>query len=370
MMKEIDVFIPVYKESKVLEPLIRELVTDNYINKKLFVIIDKPTRKSVEVSKKFSRDVKFILNKKRLGKANVLNEHVGKTSGDILLFLDSDVLINNSKGDFLSGIVKEMKNTDMLDIKKTVVRDSFLSKMTYYEYLAFNINSWLISKSIGKCPAVNGSAFAVKRKMFESLGGFGKVMFEDLDFATRAFINDYKFKYTDKVEVHNIVFSSWKKWFKQRNRWSVGVILWFKKYYRELIQAVKKYPRIFIPGLLSLLPSSFLFITYIAIPDIFMYKFFVFFILLLSVKATFLLPFLVFVTTGVGIFKSMFAMLSSFAVFSVIFHYFSRKIGFQFKYHEFFVYYFFYSFLNLLVLISTIIKIFVFQKKVKLDWKV
>ena len=178
------------------------------------------------------RNVQFIVNKERIGKANALNSTVKLSTGKVLLFLDSDVGIPNDP-DYLRKIIMEMQHTDILDIKKKVTKDkSFLSKMAYYEYLTFNISSWLASRYMHKCPAV-GAAFAIKREIFEKVHGFRKVVAEDIDIATRAFLEDSSFAYSHDVEVENEVHSDWKKWFHQRRRWAIGQALWLKEQYAE-----------------------------------------------------------------------------------------------------------------------------------------
>lgn len=87
--------------------------------------------------------------------------------------------------------------------------------MTYYEYFTFNISSWMASNYLKKCPAANGAAFAIKRETFDSVGGFNKVVAEDIDIATRAFLDDHSFAYTMEVEVRNVVHSDWRSWFTQ-----------------------------------------------------------------------------------------------------------------------------------------------------------
>ena len=112
-------------------------------------------------------NVKFIVNKERIGKANALNSTVKLSSGKVLLFLDSDVQISGDP-DFLRKIIMEIQHVDILDIKKKVSKGkSFLSRMAYYEYFTFNVSAWLSSRYMHKCPAVNGAAFAIKRETFE-----------------------------------------------------------------------------------------------------------------------------------------------------------------------------------------------------------
>ena len=105
----------------------------------------------------------------------------------------------------------ETQTSDIVDIKKRVVKGkSLLSKMAYYEYFTYNVSAWLSSKFLHKCPAVNGAAFAIKREVFEKVGGFHKVIAEDIDLATRAFLEDCSFFYSADVEVKNVVYSDWR----------------------------------------------------------------------------------------------------------------------------------------------------------------
>ncbi|RLJ02563.1 MAG: hypothetical protein DRP11_02910 [Candidatus Aenigmatarchaeota archaeon] len=367
-MSEISVLIPVYKESKLLEKMLQKLLLQK-ISKEIFVIIDEPTEKSIEISKKFGGEVNFILNKKRVGKAGALNKAVKISSGKILLFLDDDIELPD-KPDFLKTIKKEMEDADILDIKKEVIRTSFLSKMTYYEYVGFNIGSWLVARFIGKSPAVNGAAFAMRRDVFDSIKGFRKVVSEDLDIATRSFLKGYRFKYTKNVEVYNHVHSSWKKWIKQRRRWVTGAALWFKEWYKPLLKESVRRPQIFIPALIFVFPSLIIFLTAFLLPDLLIYKLFSILLLFLIIKFNIVLPFLLFTSLGIIIFKSLLFSLIGFLLFTVLFFVLSNRLNFRVKFHEFFVYYFFYSLVSLFFMIAGLIKVFIFNKKSVPDWKI
>jgi cellulose synthase/poly-beta-1,6-N-acetylglucosamine synthase-like glycosyltransferase len=364
----ISVLIPVYKESKLLSAMLHKLISQD-AQKEIFVIIDEPSEESIKISKRFKDDVRFILNNSRIGKAKALNEAVKLSSGEVLFFLDADIELPDDPK-FLGKVIHEMKDTDILDIKKKVCRDSFLSKMTYYEYLGFNIGAWLTAKFVKKAPAVNGAAFAIKSDVFESLGGFRSVISEDLDLATRAFLKSYRFKYTGGVEVHNHVHSTWKSWIKQRKRWAFGTSLWAKEYYRELLKSTVKHPQIFIPGLFFLFPSLVLVMLSFLIPELFIHKIFSIIFLFLAIKVSFILPILMLTIIGADFLKNLVPTFLSFLIFAVLFFAFSKKLGFRFKFHEFFIYYLFYSLLVLLIMIIGLICVFVFNKKLKVDWKV
>ena len=366
---DISIFIPVYKESDQLAGMLKELSTQN-VSKEIFVTVDDPTKDfSEKINQSEYENVKFIVNKERLGKANALNNTVKLSSGRVLLFLDSDVEIKNDP-DYLRKIVMEMQHADMLDIKKKVTKGkSFLSKMAYYEYFTFNISAYLASKYMHKCPAVNGAAFAIKRETFEKVHGFRKVVAEDIDIATRAFLEDSSFAYTADIEVKNVVHSEWRKWFRQRKRWAIGQALWLKDWYKELGKRFFKKPQVFLPSLFFLYPSVAIFVLSAVVPSLWMYNSLLVFSLFLSVKFNIALPiFLVSLATA-DLLKTIVISLSSFGLTAAVFYGFSRKLGFEMKLHELFVYYFFYSSLWMAIIIIGHIQVFAFRKKVAPDWR-
>ena len=373
-MLEISVIIPVYKESKLL-PKILNILLNQKIDSKLYeiiVVIDKPTKHFLDILREYGKKVKFIINKKRIGKANALNKAVEHSSGNILFFLDSDVILPNDNN-YLKKIIEEMKDTDILDIKKEVIKNSFLSRMMYYEYIGLNIGSWFVSRFVGKCPSLNGSAFAVKRDVFVLLNGFRRVIVEDMDMAVRAFLKNYRFKYTRRVKIYNSVHSNWKNWFTQRKRWSIGSALWVKEWHRELLKICAKKPQIFLPGLLFLFPSVILILLYLFIPNLLIHKIFSLTFILLAIKLNFILPILWLSTISIDFIKNSLASILTFLLTSAIYFILSKKAGFQFKLREFLIYYFFYSLLGLFITIAALINVFFFggkaARKVS-DWKV
>ena len=366
---DISIFIPVYKESNQLDSMLKELSPQN-VTKEIFVTVDEPTEEFLQNIKSLQYDnVKFIVNKQRMGKSTAVNNTVKLSSGKALLFLDSDVQISDQ--DFLRKIIMELQQTDILDIKKKVSKGkSFLSKMAYYEYFTFNVSAWLSSRYLHKCPAVNGAAFAIKREKFEKVGGFHKVVAEDIDLATRAFIEDSSFAYTTDVEVKNVVYSDWGKWFKQRRRWAIGQALWLVYWYRDLAKKFVKKPQVFLPGLFFLYPSVAIFLISALVPSLWMYNSLLVFSLFLSVKFNFMLPvFLVSLGTA-NVLKILAISLSGFAITATVFYGFSRKLGFrEMKLHELFVYYFFYSTIWMAIIVIGHIQVIAFRKKVAPDWR-
>lgn len=114
-MTDVSVFIPVFKESEHLPKLLDRLAEQN-ASKEIIVTVDEPELGFLEKMKRYT-DVKFIVNEARMGKANALNDSVQQSSGKVLVFLDSDVEIADDPA-FLQKIVQQMKEVDVLDIKR------------------------------------------------------------------------------------------------------------------------------------------------------------------------------------------------------------------------------------------------------------
>ncbi len=363
---DISVLIPVYRESEQLPNLLKKLAEQNG-SKEIIVTADEPTE-SFLGSVKPSDIVKVIINREREGKVNALNNSAKLSSGKVLLFLDADVQIPDDP-DYLKKIVEEMKDTDVLDIKKEVQRDSFLAKMAYYEYFTFNMSSWMASNYLHKCPAANGAAFAIRRETFDSVGGFRRVVAEDIDIATRAFLNDHSFAYTKEVEVKNLVHSSWRSWYTQRKRWAMGQALWAKDHYKQLIRKCASKPQIFIPAVFFLYPPFISFWLTLLLPTTWMYDFFLVSSWYFSTRLNTALPVLLVSLIGADFLKTLVVVMSSFVVTAILYYRFSRKLGFKLKLHELFVYYFFYSVLWVAIIVLGYVQVFVLRTKVAPNWK-
>ena len=363
---DISVFIPVFRESEQLPSLLEKLEAQE-ISKEIIVAIDEPKEGFLE-SIVPSNDLQIVVNRERIGKVNALNNSVKLSSGKVLLFLDADIEVPDDPK-FLKKIVEKMKDTDVLDIKKKVQKDSFLAKMAYYEYFTFNVSSWMASNYLHKCPATNGAAFAIKRETFDSVGGFHKVVAEDIDLATRAFLDDHSFAYTKEVEVRNVVYSSWKSWYVQRKRWAMGQALWAIDHYKQLFMKCARKPQIFLPAVFFLYPGLISFSLTLLLPTTWMHNFFWASSWFLSTRFNTVLPILLVSFLGVDVLKTLVIVLSSFAVTAAIYYSYSRKLGFEMKLHELFVYYFFYSVIWLAVIVMGYLQVIFFRAKIAPNWR-
>lgn len=363
--KKISVFIPVYRSADLLCSLLEELTNCAYADKEIFVAIDEPGEKFTNIINKYRGKVNFLLSSERRGKVEALNSAVKSSSGEILVFLDSDVQLKG--GNFLELIEKEMLETDILDFRKEIIVDSFISRMVNYEFLSSNIVSYLYSKLVQRCIGINGAAFAIKREVFEEIGGFSRVVSEDFDLAAKTLFRNKKFKYTEKSEISTKAPSSWRCWFTQRKRWGIGTGLWLKDYWRKFLRYVAKYPHIVIPSLIILFPTFTPIIFNYFFTNFLGYKIPNLIPQFLVVRSSLLVPYIPYI--GDLLLTSLTMIFISFILFSVFFYAASKKLKLRFNLLEFLIYFLFYQPLAFLILVAGIIMAF-FSGKHELDWKV
>lgn len=370
--KKISIFIPVYRESELLEKILESLLSDPYEEKEIFVVIDEPTQKSLEISKRFSvKGVHFKLNGARRGKASALNDVITESKGDILMFLDSDVLlVGRGGGSFLKTISEEMENAEIIDIRKESIRDSFVAKIANYDYLGFNLTNLYFSRKVGRCLAINGAAFAIRRETFEKLGGFRRVICEDLDIAIRSFVNGARFKFVNNVIAYTKVPSSWRGWFNQRKRWSIGAAFWVKENLKVLRKVLRTYPEVVLPLLLFVFPPLPLFLINIFTPDDLFIKTTYMLLLLFSTEISVLIPPVAISSISLPILKGALTVAGSFIGYITVFFIVAKKMHFHFNPLEFLVFYFVMAPLWFLLIVVSLFRVYIKPEKVHVDWKV
>lgn len=251
----ISVLIPSYRGGMRLVRLVKSLLQCNHSPFEIIVVADEPSEGELAELKEMCEHapIKLLARSDRLGKVSALNEGLKLARGDIVLFLDDDVLIEDP--DFLRKIVEAMESYDIVDIKKVVIGKGLLSKLVHMEYTAYNFASKLMAKLAGRTIAINGAAFAMRRVALEELNYFRPRLSEDFDLALRTFVKGLRFSYVETTYVLNYAPHSWQKWFKQRKRWAVALASWLKENYRDVLKAVLKMPHVVAIGLLASLPS-------------------------------------------------------------------------------------------------------------------
>lgn len=191
--KKISIIVPVYNVKEYLSECIESVINQTYSNIELLLINDASTDNSIDICKKYAKkykNIKLIDNKINGGLAHVRNMGLKESTGEYIMFLDSDdMLYKNAVQKLYMEITK---NNASLAIGKL---NSFNSKGEYGYYSDKYLNKYFVGKiednmkllnCISCCSKLYKSSFAKKYKFLE------KTAHEDNSFTLLCYFNANK----------------------------------------------------------------------------------------------------------------------------------------------------------------------------------
>lgn len=169
-MPKVSVVIPNYNYGRFLAAAISSVLAQTYSNIEIIVVDDGSTDNSIEVLQRFGKQIKWF-GQKNMGVSCARNRGVAESSGEILAFLDSDDLWIPQKLEKQIEVFESDKSVGLVhcgyvDIDKS---GNLLEEHTN------GMAGWVAEEMIRFQRAVilgSGSAAAVRRDIFENIGGF------------------------------------------------------------------------------------------------------------------------------------------------------------------------------------------------------
>ncbi|MFZ2636125.1 MAG: glycosyltransferase family 2 protein [Rectinemataceae bacterium] len=228
----ISTFIPTYATPKRLESLARSLSAESCPDSEIVIVVDGATTPEIGAALESVRSlprVRIVEGNPHLGKAAALNRAVAGSDASLLVFIDNDVLVAPGVALF-EGCIRMLESSDIGELPKTGLGRGPVAAMMKLEFLANLAGTRVVVNRTGRCPSMNGAAFAVRRELFLELGGFAAVVNEDLDFSARAFLAGARFGLDPSLRVLNEVPETPAAWFRQRRRWAVSLGVWNDTY--------------------------------------------------------------------------------------------------------------------------------------------
>lgn len=366
---KVSIVIPSYGRGRALVRLVRQLATDRYRDKEIIVVLDMPDPSVIEELENCN-SCRVIVNTSRKGKVNALNTALKHASGELLIFMDDDVEIEDEE--FVEKVIRNMADCDIGDIKKVIKGRGLLGNLVYIEYMTLNFASKLFHKWAKRSVAVNGAAFAMWRKALREIGAFRPVISEDLDLSIRAFLAGHRFCYIDDTYVWNHAPEGWRQWLKQRKRWAIGLALWLREYVSPLLRALKRMPHIIIPSLILVLPSILTTMLIFLLKDNVYAKSLYLLLLTLSSMVGQFLPIasLVSVNLHFLFFSQVINILVVFSVLSILYVIAAYSVKMKSKFYLYPVYFLVYQPLWLTILLAGFIRVYLLKKEDVEDWVV
>ena len=170
------------------------------------------------------------------GKAGALNDSLNTCSGDYIVVLDVDSVVDRNYFKNIVRYVGGRRKVVMGTWLAVNTRESILSEAlaltqefmftTYYKY------KYKLSLPI----VFAGSGCLIDRSVFDSLGLWDiSIVLEDVEFSLRLLLNNYEVAYTDRAKVYLDVPSNYRSLLIQQSKWAYGSIQLMKKYFKRII---------------------------------------------------------------------------------------------------------------------------------------
>ncbi len=264
-LPKITFIFPIYKKSEYLIHNIQKILEDKYPSelKEIIISIDMPEedfKKALDILKNF-KNVKIVISYVRRGKVNATMEDLRYSTGDIIISVDSDAKIEKID---LYKLVNELEEVDILDFYKEILPSNWIGKvmymeyMLYYQYIGYFVNKY--KKSI----TMNGGAFAIKRDVWEKVGGYSKVYVEDIDLCLKVMGVKGRIKVSDAIFVSIKPLDNLSQLISQKIRWTFSIIEVINYHFKDIVEISVRYPLLII-SFIGIISIPFIFWLYLLI---------------------------------------------------------------------------------------------------------
>jgi len=235
----VSILVPAYNEGKVIEKSIRALLNLDYPQYEIIVINDGSTddtlKKLLPFEGKHGNANLIVVNKRNSGKAHSLNRGLAIANGDLIVSVDADSKLSSLT---LSKLVRHFIDPTVGAVAgniKVINRNNFWTRLQALEYIE-GLN--LGRRAQGFLRIVNiipGPLGMFRKRVIKEVGGYSNDTFaEDCDLTLKIISLNWKIKYEGSAVSRTEAPESLIDIFKQRYRWTRGIIQSIKKHRKRI----------------------------------------------------------------------------------------------------------------------------------------
>lgn len=274
----VSIMVPAHNEEKVIERTARSLLTLNYPDDKmeLIVINDNSSDGTIKViegiKKEFpNKNFKIITTTKEnggKGKSNALNIGFKSAVGDFIAVYDAD---NTPEKLALRYLINRITNDDTLGavIGKFRTRNkekNLLTRFINIETLSFQWMAQAGRWQLFKLCTIPGTNFVIRRSVLERLGGWDiKAIAEDTEISFQIYKLGYRIAFMPLAVTWEQEPETLRVWFKQRTRWAKGNVYVLLKYMKKMFKGT---PGSVVFDVYYFFSIYFLFLSSVVISDV------------------------------------------------------------------------------------------------------
>ena len=190
---KVSVIIPTYNGAHKIMNALRSLEKQTVKPDEVLVVIDGSTDDTAVLlhKEKFSLRKFKIIEQENQGRAEVRNRGAKESIGDLLIFLDDDIIV---PANWINEHIKHHVQYPSTIVTGRLEAPDFINKSDFFRFKMWLHRKWTkdisseLQSSILNAPYISANNFSLYRIVFNQLSGFDKRLrdAEDYDLATRA----------------------------------------------------------------------------------------------------------------------------------------------------------------------------------------
>lgn len=237
-LPRVSVMIPAWNEEVGIRKTIESVLNTNYQNLELVVINDGSTDTTDEIITTFisqnhalpeQTEIKY-LKLKNGGKAKALNQGLEICSGEFIITIDADSVMDKHA---ITHLLQRFDDPKVGAVAGNVIvanRKKPIALLQQLEYL-YGFFFKRADSIFNAVYIIGGAAAAYRKSTLNSVGGFNaKIITEDIEMSTRILSHGYKTRYAADAVIYTEGPSDWRGLCQQRLRWKFGRLLTFIKH--------------------------------------------------------------------------------------------------------------------------------------------
>ncbi len=229
----VSILIPAYNEEETVTGTVESVFKSDYANiLEVIVINDGSKDKTVSIVRELMKKYPKLklLDKKNSGKADSLNQGFEIAQGELVAVVDSDSFPDS---DAIRKLVGFFENEKVGAATVPILvrnKNKFFEKLQAVEYTVIALTRKLLEK-IDAIYVTPGPLALYRKKAVLEVGGFDpRNLTEDIELTWRLAAHGWQRKMCLDTKVTTLVPNKFRKWWKQRERWSMGGIQTIFKY--------------------------------------------------------------------------------------------------------------------------------------------
>lgn len=244
----ISILVACYNEEENIVSTINSIISQNYKGYYEIIVVDDGSTdnstKAIQESENYCSYsfINLIKNTVNRGKSAVLNEALKTAKHDIIITIDSDTILHTNA---LNNIVSKFLSDDYSAVAGAIrVNNDKVNLMTRLQYWDYTLGIASIKQAQGiydKTLVAQGAFSCYKKSVLEDLK-WSETMGEDIVLSWDMLKLGYKIGHANNAIVFTNVPEKYINFWKQRKRWSIGLVESFRRNWRLLFKPSKGLP--------------------------------------------------------------------------------------------------------------------------------